>query len=342
MPAVSVILPVHNACGTLRAAVESLEADVLALSGTAGTEVIAVDDGSTDGSGELLDTLAESFSWLRVLRIPHGGIVAALNAGITFARGDLIARMDADDVSLPGRLPSQRDYLAGHDDIGLVGGQVVFGGDRRHARGYALHVDWLNDLRTPEEISLARFVESPFAHPSVMFRRELVESHGGYRQGDFPEDYELWLRWMDAGVRMARMPVPVLQWNDPPQRLSRTDERYSVDAFYAVKARYLARWLSRNNPFHPAVHLWGAGRITRQRVRKLQAEGIRVAGWVDIDPAKIGQRIDGAPVLPPDQLPPPGACFVLPYVGSRDARAEIESWLDAHGYRKGKDYIAAA
>ncbi|MBE0644480.1 MAG: glycosyltransferase [Bacteroidetes bacterium] len=342
MSAVSVILPVYNAHRTLREAVESLEADVLHAAEPDCVEVIAVNDGSTDGSGEMLDAMARIAPWLRVLHRSHGGIVSALNAGLAAARGTYIARMDADDASLPGRLTHQRAYLDAHPDIGLVGGQVEFGGDHGSARGYALHVDWLNTLSTPEDIMLARFIESPFAHPSVMFRRELVERYGGYRDGAFPEDYELWLRWMDAGVRMARVDAPVLRWNDPPARLSRTDARYSVAAFYTIKAQYLECWLSRENPFHPDVYLWGAGRITRQRVRKLQDEGVRVRAWVDIDPAKIGQRIGGAPVLSQEQLPSPGSCFILTYVGNRDARSEIASWLDARGYRLGVDYLPVA
>src|SRR6185436_16591977 len=104
--------------------------------------------------------------------------------------------------------------------IGLVGCLVEFGGDRSASEGYALHVDWINALTTPDEIALNRFVESPLAHPSVMFRRELVEKHGGYRAGDFPEDYELWLRWMEAGARMGKVPRVLLTWQDGPGRLS--------------------------------------------------------------------------------------------------------------------------
>lgn len=335
MKTVSVILPVCNAVHTVRQALDSLEV-------TGGMEVIAVDDGSTDGTGELLDVLARASGRLHVLHLAHGGIVQALTAGIEAAEGEYIARMDADDESLPGRLDAQRAFLDGREDVGLVGGQVLFGGDRTHARGYALHVDWLNGLHTPEEIALERFVESPFAHPSVMFRRELIAGHGGYRDGAFPEDYELWLRWMDAGVRMARLDRPVLRWNDPPQRLSRTDARYSVDAFYEVKARYLSRFLQRSNPFHPGVIIWGSGRTTRRRVRMLQQHGVVVRAWVDVDPDKIGHSIDGAPVIAADDLPGPGKAFSVSFVGSRGAREWIGSWFASRGYRKGVDYLHAA
>lgn len=67
-------------------------------------------------------------------------------------------------------------------------------------------------------VALRRFVESPVAHPSVMFRRDLLAQHGGYAAGDFAEDYELWLRWMDAGVRFGKVNAELLVWNDPPAR----------------------------------------------------------------------------------------------------------------------------
>jgi len=340
MPAaisISVILPVFNGQATIAAAIDSLEADAMP-----GVEVIAVDDGSTDDTATVLAELAASRTWLRVLSHPHAGIAAALNAGIDAAAGKYIARMDADDVSLPGRLAAQSAYLDAHPTIGLVGGHVRFGGDEESAAGYAHYVAWINTLSEPEDIAALRFVESPFAHPAVMFRREHVERHGGYAEGDFPEDYELWLRWMDAGVRMASLEREVLIWNDPPDRLSRSDERYSVEAFYRMKIRYFVRWAEQLVRQWPDVIVWGAGRVTRQRVKLLEEQGARITAFVDIDPDKIGQRIHGVPVIAPDGLPPPGECFILPFVGARHARELIMQWLREHGYRIGENFLPLA
>jgi hypothetical protein len=174
-----------------------------------------------------------------------------------------------------------------------------------------------------------------------MFRRALVARHGGYAAGDFPEDYELWLRWLAAGVRMEKLAEALLVWNDGAARLSRTDPRYSVDAFARIKARYLAGWLARHDPPHPAVVVWGAGRVTRRRVRHLQHAGVRVAAWVDIDPARIGRLLEGAPVLAPEALPGPGRCFVVTYVASHGARDQIADRLTALGYRRGRDWLPA-
>ena len=166
--------------------------------------------------------------------------------------------MDADDVSQPARLARQRARLDAAPSLGLVATRVRFDGDRVRGAGYARYVDWTNGLLSHDAIRLGAFVESPFAHPSVMFRRAVVARHGGYADGDFPEDYELWLRWMDAGVRFGKVDAELLVWNDPPTRLSRTEPRYSTGAFYRIKCLYLARWLKRQVDPSREIWLWGA------------------------------------------------------------------------------------
>jgi glycosyltransferase involved in cell wall biosynthesis len=336
-PAISVVMPVLDAAATLPAALDSVRSQT-----ERAWALVAIDDGSTDASLSILRAAAAHDERIQVVTGPHQGLVAALNSGLALATAPLIARMDADDVSLPERLERQRRHLDEHPDVGLVAARVLFAGDRAQRRGYAGYVDWTNRWLTHEEIALARFVESPIAHPSVMFRRELVWRFGGYADGAFPEDYELWLRWLDAGVRFAKLAEPLLVWRDSPARLSRRDPRYASDAFYAVKARYLARWLSAHNPHHPAVIVWGAGRLTRRRARHLTDHGSVISAFVDIDPRKIGQTVDGVPVLGPDALPAPGRCFVVSYVASRGARELIEERLRASGFRAGTDYVLAA
>jgi glycosyltransferase involved in cell wall biosynthesis len=334
---ISVVMPVRDAAATLAAAVDSLVEQT-----DPAWELVAVDDGSTDASGAMLQAYARRDRRIRGVRAARRGLVAALNAGLVVAAGPLVARLDADDVCMPDRLASQRRRLDDRPGLGLVASRVRFGGDPARAAGYVRYVDWTNRLLTHRQISLARFVESPLAHPSVMFRRTLVERWGGYAEGDFPEDYELWLRWLEAGVRMEKLAEPLVVWNDSPTRLSRSDRRYATEAFYRLKARYLARWLAAHNPHHPTVIVWGAGRITRRRAQHLVDQGVTVEAFVDIDPRKIGGRIAGRPVLSPDGLPRPGRSFVVSYVGSTDARAQIEAGLQAAGYRCGLHYIAAA
>jgi glycosyltransferase involved in cell wall biosynthesis len=336
-PAISVVMPVRNAAATLPAAVESVRAQ-----SEPDWELVAVDDGSTDDSRAVLDAYAGRDPRIRVVTASRHGLVVALEAGLGAARAPLIARMDADDVCLPERLVGQRRHLETHPDVDLVACRVRFGGDPGRAGGYARHVEWINGLITHESIALGRFVESPLAHPSVMFRRTLVERLGGYREGDFPEDYELWLRWLEGGARMAKLEDTLLVWNDRLDRLSRRDPRYSTEAFFRTKAAYLARWLARANPRHPHVVVWGAGRVTRRRARELAAHGVIIDGWIDIDPGKIDRLAGGLPVRGPLALPPPGTCFIVSYVASLGARDHITRTLESAGYRPGTHYILAA
>jgi glycosyltransferase involved in cell wall biosynthesis len=334
-------MPVRNAAGTVRRAVESIRAQTWTT-----WELVIIDDGSFDGSTDIVRELARHEPRIRVVATAERGIVAALNSGLQHARGELIARMDADDESHPERLAEQVAHLRAHADVGLVSCLVEFGGDRTASAGYALYVDWINSLVTPDAIALNRFVESPFAHPSVMFRRELLDRHGGYRGGDFPEDYELWLRWLDAGVRMAKVPRVLLRWNDPPTRLSRGDSRYDPEAFFRVKAEWIAREVAHAASVAEArkIFVWGAGRPTRKRAAHLEAHGMRIAGYIDVDAKKATRAIGGTglPVVGPAALPPPGEWFVLGYVSSRGARELIRAELRARGYVEGRDFLMCA
>lgn len=336
-PEVSVLMPVFNASVAVRRAIKSIQRQSLQK-----WELIAVDDGSTDETLATLRRIGAREPRLRVLTIPHGGIVTALNTGLAEARAPLVARMDADDEAHPERLAAQVKFLRERPELGLAGCLVEFGGDRERQAGYALHVDWINSLLTPRDIELNRFVESPFAHPSVMFRTALARQHGGYRHGDFPEDYELWLRWIESGVATAKVPRALLTWNDPPNRLSRVDSRYDPEAFYRCKAGFLARWLSRHVAPHRRILVWGAGRPTRRRAEFLAGHGVKISGYIDIDPRKIGRELAGRRVLAPKSIPDFAQCFVLGYVAKRQARDLARVHLTGLGFVEGRDFLMAA
>lgn len=188
------MLPVRNGAGTVDRAIRSVVGQTWI-----DWELVVVDDGSTDGTVGMVHGWSKMDPRVRLIAAPATGLVAALIRGVSESRGELVARMDSDDEMKPERLAQQVAYLATHETVELVSCGVEFGGDREAHAGYAAHVDWLNSVVTSVQIMCARFVESPLAHPSVMWRREVWAEHGGYRDGEFPEDYELWLRWLDAG-----------------------------------------------------------------------------------------------------------------------------------------------
>ncbi len=336
-PSVSIVMPTRNAARSLQTALDSLSGQTYS-----DWEALVIDDGSTDASAEMVQDVALEDPRFRLLRpAVRPGLVGALNLGLAEARAPLIARMDADDVMHPERLARQVARMQAKPELGLVACRVTFGGDRAAQAGYAAHVDWLNALVTPEQIRRGRFVESPLAHPSVMFRRELVSQYGGYRDGPWPEDYELWLRWLDAGVAMAKVPEVLLDWRDSPGRASRVEARYGVEAFYAIKARYLAAELARSADGR-AVWVAGAGRPTRKRAARLEEHGVVIVGYCDVDPRKIGGHVAERPVVKLTALPGAGEAVVLGYVANRGAREMIRAELSAQGRSEGKDFWLCA
>jgi GT2 family glycosyltransferase len=251
--------------------------------------------------------------------------------------------MDADDLAHPERLVRQVEYLEKHSDIAAVGSLVEgFPADTLR-EGFQVYIDWLNRLVTPEAIAREIYIESPIAHPSIMIRRSWLERMGGYEEHGWPEDYDLWLRMHLAGAKFAKVEEILVYWREDPQRLTRTDSRYSVENFIRAKAHYLCQGpLSE----YEAVIVWGAGQMGRRISKHLQRKGAPIQAFIDVDPKKIGRELRGRPVYAREALPEllesPSKTVVLAAVSSRGARELIREHLNGLGLREGIDWWAVA
>jgi hypothetical protein len=278
-------------------------------------------------------------------------MIALLNDALREAHGDLVARMDADDVAHPDRLAEQVAFLDSNPQIAVADSRVAWlgaefaAGGPAHARerssseGMRLYIDWLNGLasgergggQSHEAIARDIFVESPLVHPAVMARRHTVIAAGGYREGAFPEDYDLWLRLFLAGHRFAKLPRVLLEWRDHAARLTRTSARYSLEAFAALKRDAL--WALEGDVLAAGTTIvWGAGGGGRAWRRWLREHGVTPAFLVDIDARKIGRSLSGAPVRAPDALTAHPWDYLLVVVAARGARDEIRAYLAREGF----------
>jgi glycosyltransferase involved in cell wall biosynthesis len=302
-------------------------------------ELLVVLNGCTDASGQVAEACARRDPRIRCLMIPEPGLVRALNVGLAVARGGLIARCDADDRMLPERLAAQLAALNLRPDWDAVTGGVryVAAPDGVSGEGMARYVAWVNSLHTPRDIRMARFIDAPIIHPAVMIRRETLLALGGYRDGPFPEDYDLWLRFFEQGRVCGRVPEDVLEWHDSPGRLTRTDPRYSRENVRALKHRFL---LSGPLAHDRRCRIWGAGPYGRKHARELAAQGAHVDDFIDVDPRKIGRLIGGRPVRGLDSVGPPDARLVLLCVAHPEARTKAVAFLEARGYVSERDYLA--
>jgi glycosyltransferase involved in cell wall biosynthesis len=230
VPTVSVVFPVHNGEPYLAEAIDSI------LGQTFGDfELIAVDDGSTDNSRRRLDDAAARDARVRVVAGQEPGLVGALNLGLSLARGEFIARMDADDISQPGRFALQVSYLRDNPDIAVVGSAITL----IDASGVVVRE--ISYPLAPADVE--RFlmeIGSALAHPAVMARRKVMLSVGGYRKlFQHSEDYDLWLR-MAERYSLANLPDRLLRYrqhgrkaslrNAPAQRLATHMARLCAEA----------------------------------------------------------------------------------------------------------------
>ena len=221
MAKVSVIMGIYNAADTLARALESVANQTLA-----DVELILCDDGSEDASASVAADFAARYPGRVVLlkNQENRGLGAALNRCLAAARGEYIARMDADDVSLSHRLERQAGWLDCHPEDALVGCAMI-------------HFDEDGDYRVscpPERPQLRDYLlGTPFCHGTVMVRREAYRAVGGYRENRDTlrvEDVDLWLRLYEKGFRGRNLTEPMYRMLDDRHAASRRKFRWRVNS----------------------------------------------------------------------------------------------------------------
>jgi glycosyltransferase involved in cell wall biosynthesis len=213
MHPISILMPVYNAARYLPAAVES----VLAQS-YRDFELVAVDDGSTDGSHEILRRYARRDRRIRVISRPNTGIVGALNDAASVATGQLLARLDADDIAAPERLERQNAYMSGNPDCVALGSSAwIIDSD-------GAVVDLIAPPGGHAEIEgeLMKGNGGAILHPAAMFRRDAFERIGGYDPAfRAAEDVDLYFRLIPEG-RLANLPEPLIRYRQHTKSINFT------------------------------------------------------------------------------------------------------------------------
>ena len=230
MPRISCLMPVYNCERYVGEAINSVLSQTLQ-----DFELIVVDDGSTDGTREVIDAYQKRDSRIVVFPQPNGGIVSALNAGLRECKGDYVARMDGDDICLPNRFALQARYLDQNPHCVCVGGSYIAIDEKgvkydifRYSRNRFTSFDVF-----PVRVALT-------CHPLAMLRKETLEVLGGYRK-TFPhaEDLDLFLRIADFG-RVDNPDEVLLYYRSHPGNLSRRNvELQETAAAYAELAALL-------------------------------------------------------------------------------------------------------
>ena len=329
-PLVSVVLPVRNGGFYLGEAVASI-----LNQSVENFELILVDDHSTDTA---IATLDNSDPRLKVFKSSGHGVVDAFNTGFTHCQAAFIARMDADDISLPGRLEYQLDYLERYPNVDIAGSCVEIFSETGIQGGLERYQSWLNSVREPQQVHNQIFIESPLPNPGVMFRRAALQQLQGYRNNEWPEDYDLFLRADAAGMKMGKPEPVLLRWREHETRLTHTDPLYKREQFMRAKTHFLVQHRLKGQ----SVIIWGAGPTGRLMFDLIIAEGGKVEGFIEVHPRRIGGQKRGLPVWPMDKVETLGPAMLLVAVGAAGAREEIAAFLQTHNKTEGQDYLFVA
>ena len=329
-PLVSVVLPVRNGGEFLGQAVDSILSQTFE-----NLELLLIDDHSTDNAVSSLD---KSDPRLKVFNSKGNGVVDAFNTGFEIGRGRYIARMDADDISLPSRIQCQLDYLDKHPPVDISGCCVEIFSETGIQGGLERYQSWLNSVREPDQVHQQIFIESPLPNPGLMFRKAALQKLGGYRSNQWPEDYDLLLR-ADAGHMRMGKPEPVLlRWREHESRLTHTDSLYDRQNFMRAKSHFLVHHRLHGR----SVIIWGAGPTGRLMFDLITAESAKVEGFIEVHPRRIGGLKRGLPVWSIDKVKTLGDSMLLIAVGAAGAREEIADYLRKYDKIPGQDYLYVA
>jgi glycosyltransferase involved in cell wall biosynthesis len=325
----------RDAADTIQPALRSLQRQSMG-----DWECLVVDDGSTDATAAQVESLARTDARVRLLGQEATGVVAARNLAAAQASAPYVAILDADDVAHRRRLELQ---LAQATQQG--GGVVVC-----HARyfrqadvgpGLQRYQDWLRRQHDGEALRRARYIEMPYAHSALLVERRWGDEVGWYQDHGWPEDFDFSLRLAASEAPHGVVPRPLVGWRVRAGSLSRSDPRYSLEAFTRCRAAALRRdFLHPGEPWW----LWGHGDTGKALRRALAAEGRQPEAIVEVDPRKIGQRPDGIEVLDARQwiLQPRTEGRLVISVAGASARRQIREALAPTGLVEGEGFVFAA
>lgn len=246
-PEVSVLLPVYNSASYLRESIESILNQSFKK-----FELLIICEPCTDVSVEIIN----SYNDYRIVYIQNNvrlGLVNSLNKGIELARGKYIARMDADDISLPERLARQVVFLENHPEIGVLGTgfQII---DSCGKTSYA--------VQFPAQDCVLRWClcfYSPIVHPSVMMRRDIVASLGGYSaEMKYAEDYDLWQR-LSCVTRLSNLQEVLFYLRKHNANVSTVNLKEHLRYCYQVSNRMISSILNEEIPVVTVQRLYGHG-----------------------------------------------------------------------------------
>ena len=327
---ISILLPVFNTELYLADCLESILAQT-----EKDWELFAIDDFSTDGSWGVLEKYAERDARVKVFKNREKGIVHALRLAFAKSTGQLVTRMDSDDLMLPQKLERLKSGLLENGPGHLAVGQVEYFAEGGVGEGYLRYAGWLNGLTAEGKNFHHIYKECAVPSPAWMAWRSDLEKAGAFRSDIYPEDYDLAFRLRQIGLEIIPGHEAIHRWRDRPDRASRTDPNYRDFTFIHLKTTWFLK--TDHDPKRPLV-LWGAGKKGKRIARYLNENGTSF-GWVTNNPEKIGKEIRGVELREVGILRQLNNPQVIVAVASPNDQLEIRAFFGENDLEEGGHFF---
>ncbi|MDK2932820.1 MAG: hypothetical protein PWP27_630 [Clostridiales bacterium] len=327
---VSVLMPVFNGEKYLKESIESI------LNQTYNNfEFIIINDGSTDNSLHIINEYAKKDNRIVVISRKNKGLVYSLNEGLAIAKGEYVARMDCDDVSMPERFGKQVQYMEQNREVSIIGTFIQTFGilDEQIKTKYERWFNFKFDTKNIEEIFLKRCV---ICHPSVMMRKKVLQDLNGYSyRYKCAEDYDLWLRAIKKGYKLAQLEEKLIKYRVHTESKSYKDNQdYSaIKDVINIKLDYVQNMIGNKNMNYI---IWGAGNggAIAENILKYRIPNSKLVGYIDKYKKGILNNIS---IYKPDEIKKINFDYV--FIATVPGREEAEEYLNKLGLISIKNYI---
>ena len=283
-PLVSILIPFKNTEDYLAECLDSITQQTYK-----NWEVWAVDDSSTDNSWDIASHYAANEPRINVVENSGNGIIHALREAYEECQGDLITRMDADDIMAPEKIKTMVNLLLKHGEKHVAIGQVKYFSHRGISNGYARYEEWLNLLTEKGNNYSEIYKECVIPSPCWMVFKDDLDHCGAFKSDRYPEDYDLAFRFYENELKCIPCDKLLHHWRDYDSRTSRTSEHYAANYFLEIKIHYYLKL--EYNPKRQLV-VWGAGNKGKTIAKNLIDRKLDFI-WVCDNPNKIGKDIYG-------------------------------------------------
>ncbi len=298
-------------------------------------ELLIIDDSSTDTSYSIVEKFTKKDDRIKLLKNSGNGIIDALQVAFRESKGQLITRMDSDDIMQPNKIEILVNNLLSHGKQHVAIGLVHYFSDEGIKEGYKNYEIWLNALTKKGSNYSEIYKECVIPSPCWMIHRSDLIACDAFNPNTYPEDYDLAFRFYKHQYKCIPCDDVIHNWRDYSSRASRTDEHYAENHFLELKLNY---FLELDYNKNKTLVVWGAGNKGKKVAKTLISKGVSFE-WICDNPNKIGRDIYGCILQSFNYLKQIKNPQSIITVANKTSQKEIKRFMDGLEMNSIEDYI---